>query len=544
MANPDFSKLPGDPLAFFELGLDFDRDGLRRAYGRLIKQFRPDTHAQEFQQIRGAYEQLDSQLRYGGTRVVRTFQPQPQSVWESLERAQVSLPGTTTPKASPDSSPSPSPRSLSERLRQEPAAEVYRELKQKKDKTPLDFYTLAVLSDLVEPREALTFLKWLLTGLQQHREEPGLCRLLQEYLRTDVATAQLPQVLLTVAKLITNDRFYYFTESGWDRLLRAGDFALFRRTLASCENSLRDYRIAGKMAFYLHLFRAAIWLADDDWLDETIKFLEDNGQELRDDFELDLCLQLRKFAQQAPRFVNGNSLRKKIVDAVQGYCTLPPLEAMQIIIRTQAEIAADAYAVMNAFPVPDPNEGAEIWQVWSMVTSLVLQEIGREVPQIEPQVMERPTLHLLREMRDEFSPLIEKFGNYRFYVTSLCGGSLLFGPLVLLSFVFSFATVGMVAIPWIIGVIVGYRLYASPKWVEPWFTAQILKRRDAVYLSSWRPALFRHQQALAVPASAMLEFLWQTSTRIGDDEWLGAVLSPLMEDRGFMVYAAAQPFVR
>ncbi len=64
-APGDWRHLPHDPQAFFGLDGDFDRKQLKRAYGALIRQFKPETHPNEFQRIRQAYEQLESRSRYG-----------------------------------------------------------------------------------------------------------------------------------------------------------------------------------------------------------------------------------------------------------------------------------------------------------------------------------------------------------------------------------------------------------------------------------------------------------------------------------------------
>ena len=48
------------------LGVSYDADErtIKRAYATLIKQYRPDSHPQEFARIRSAYESLLEQCRY------------------------------------------------------------------------------------------------------------------------------------------------------------------------------------------------------------------------------------------------------------------------------------------------------------------------------------------------------------------------------------------------------------------------------------------------------------------------------------------------
>ena len=61
----DIQCLPNQPEKFFGLDQGYDRRDLKRAYGKAIRLFKPETHAAEFQLIRAAYERLERQLRYG-----------------------------------------------------------------------------------------------------------------------------------------------------------------------------------------------------------------------------------------------------------------------------------------------------------------------------------------------------------------------------------------------------------------------------------------------------------------------------------------------
>ena len=63
MKNLDL--LPSDPESFFGLSSPYDRRDLKRAYGKAIRQYNPESHPAEFQLVRDAYERLEKQLRYG-----------------------------------------------------------------------------------------------------------------------------------------------------------------------------------------------------------------------------------------------------------------------------------------------------------------------------------------------------------------------------------------------------------------------------------------------------------------------------------------------
>ncbi len=58
--EPDWNRLPHDPVGFFGLPDDFDRIALKRSYNALLKRYKPEKFPGEFQRIRMAYEQLDA----------------------------------------------------------------------------------------------------------------------------------------------------------------------------------------------------------------------------------------------------------------------------------------------------------------------------------------------------------------------------------------------------------------------------------------------------------------------------------------------------
>ena len=172
---------------------------MKRAYGRLIRIYKPETHPGEFQRIRRAYEQLEHQVRYGIEQNTIAAQT---DAWSSV----LATDASQAPPAEPGDSPSTSPQLVAERAIQEPRA-TYRVLRQSTDKSPQDYFVLAVLSDLVAGDESHSFLKWVLKGLQQFPSDVGLQQLLREYLRTDVAPASAASILAACSKTLAADAF-------------------------------------------------------------------------------------------------------------------------------------------------------------------------------------------------------------------------------------------------------------------------------------------------------------------------------------------------
>ncbi|MEO9931525.1 J domain-containing protein, partial [Rhodopirellula bahusiensis] len=101
MSDPAWHHLPHDPRSFFDLAEDFDRRDLKRAYGKLIRQFKPETHPQEFQRIRAAYEQLENAERYGRS---QTESQNAADAWKSGAASEPQPKSDTSPSEIPDPS--------------------------------------------------------------------------------------------------------------------------------------------------------------------------------------------------------------------------------------------------------------------------------------------------------------------------------------------------------------------------------------------------------------------------------------------------------
>jgi hypothetical protein len=376
--HPDWNLLPHNPVAFFELGTDFDRKSLKRKYSALIKLFKPERAPDEFQRIRAAFEMLDAGLRYGQQQLsvpaIRDYQWQTDALQSNkagpinstAAQTTSNETGSLTDRTSPSAVPTAIP--VYQRLQQEPIANVYRELSAKSAKQPFDYFALALISDLVTPRDKSMFLKWLLTGLKEFPEDPGLFSMLYEYFHEDVSAELASAALLATSQIITNDRFYYLTEKLWDQLLRAGDFKRFQTTLQRCEKNLKDFRISARLAFYIHILRSAIWKGDQQWLESRFQFLEENSQEIPRNLEwdLDLLFLLRDYRQGA-KSNSKDPIRKKIDAAIVNYFTLDEREGDAAIIRLQTILGQDAAALLKSFPLANSPNDADADPVWKLV---------------------------------------------------------------------------------------------------------------------------------------------------------------------------------
>jgi hypothetical protein len=218
--EPDWSLLPYDAVGFFQLESGYERNDLRRAYNRLIRTYKPERYPAEFQKIRAAFEQLDNGLRYGrNSPVVSAEQMVSVDAWQELvsetgdveaapEPHQRSA-GTKSERRTEThrkSRPDFIQRIVREVRRTGPAA-VFDRLNDKQDKSPAEYYVLALLSDATASPSIMRFIKCLMAGLRDHPGERGLSSLLYATLRQQVPAAEIPTLLKMIAKVIRTDEY-------------------------------------------------------------------------------------------------------------------------------------------------------------------------------------------------------------------------------------------------------------------------------------------------------------------------------------------------
>ena len=170
-AAPDWDLLADDPAMFFDLGLDWDRRDLRRAYGRWIKRFKPDAHPDEFRKIRAGFERLEDELRFqrmddGPGAPGRAEKPKPTQREE--------------PRETEDTRPEQSTLIASVATRG--AAAVLRELREDFPLWWVPSY-LALFMDGDEAASDEVFERQLVAALTQRPREPILLNLMRSWVR-------------------------------------------------------------------------------------------------------------------------------------------------------------------------------------------------------------------------------------------------------------------------------------------------------------------------------------------------------------------------
>ncbi len=392
--SPDWNLLPENPLKFFQLQQDCDQRALKRAYGKLIRQFKPEKFPEEFKKIRTAYEQLQEEIEY------RNWEKE-QDVTSKLEK-EADKTSTDEENHSADNDetiiirrPEPAPMNVSveaswnERVEKEKPEKLYAELETKTPKQPDDYVKLAILSDLVidpaETDEPPRFETWLLRGIEQTSDPHQLLQMLSSYIEKLPENrladeTELIQFLLQLAEIINTHRFFWVTFPLWHKLLREASFDTFRETLDRCEQILFDPREQDKLIFYVQILNAMQWKADEterlalshglprrnikqqiEWLEAKKEYLEAH-YELLPFYNLDNIFDetdlIQQYHQNLGNFLNQDQaiLRRRFHEMLRDYILNAPDIAHKKLLRFQLSVLQDDTEILKCFSSSHKND--------------------------------------------------------------------------------------------------------------------------------------------------------------------------------------------
>lgn len=395
----DWSLVARDPQTFFGLASGYSRKDLKRSYNRLIRIYKPERAPEEFQRIRGAFELLDNAMRYGEqpsepALSANAFDWSPAAMHAEATSLNSSE-GATEDWQQLNAPVLPPHEVLLARIESTSTRAVYAELSKREQRSPYDYYALAVLSDAIQD-DPLKFIKWLLAGLKQYPGERGLMSVLYASLRGSIADDVLPGLLIAVARAVRTDRFYSLTEPLWDRVLQARPFEEFLKLLKKCESELQDYRVEGRVALFMHLLKPAMWIATREWVDETMLFLEENQPEFSygGDFEMELLSSLREYVEYRDAFLNGIPLRAQMDQAIQDYCLLDDSQCDHAFVECQIRIASSGEEVLKAFPFAPDSDGGSMLVLWEWISVDIADRLPDQID--EPEYHENQS----QEMRE------------------------------------------------------------------------------------------------------------------------------------------------
>lgn len=398
-AEPDWNLLPHDPVQFFGLEPGFDRRALKRRYNELIRQFKPERFPQEFQRIRAAYEQLDEAVRYG-----QSTDPVGPTIDLSEWMAQGAAQESGAERAGGGAAAPVVIVPLHERVRTGSVSALYRELQERADKTPCDYYALAVISDVVDRQDGQQFAQWLLKGLTAFPNEIGLSTLLHSYFKSGIPAEHCEALLVQCSKIVREDLFFPLTDAAWRMLLRTEHFSHFRNTLEECEKNLKGVNIDNRLAFYLQILRAAVWVADADWIQASFEFIEKNFDRIPSflDYDVEILSRLRAYIRVREAFLRNDDVRRQIDAAMRDYFSEDQLTGDKSVLACQVLMTQEGERLGAAFAdVGNPTYPA-FFAVWLWITYDV-HERHVEPPKeaLDERVWHQRTLALLDQIEQQ-----------------------------------------------------------------------------------------------------------------------------------------------
>lgn len=515
-AAPDWNLLPHRPEAFFDLPEGYDRKQLKRSYNRLLKQFKPEKYPAEFQRIRAAYEQLDNQLRYGRQMGGHSLSvPFNLSYEESGgQPADVQFQEQESNRQAASTTVHP----IWKRLETESPDEILAELKNKTDKTAFHYYAIGILADSQADADQLTLLKWILKGLESHPQDPALFRILYQLLRQRYETGTCRKLVLSVAKIVRDDRFYMLTEPLWDHLIAQLKFSNVVQLLQDCESHLKDYRVNGQVAFYMHLAKRSMFRGTVRWLEEAFHTIESHHDALGNqaEAELEVLHALLRYRQLRHDFLDGNALFTAIDQVVIDYCELDDFEAEKSFIDLQVQIASKKWDVLEAFPAQSDPPMDALFECWLWIDADIASRYGIEEVDLGSNLKRRTVsiVNLLETIerktgKDRIGWIWLSLGQ-AYEVTRFAAAvlSIVLMSLALVTFAPNAdGAILALAIGFFIigGILLAY--VGGSRWLLPWFQKLYIKYATKTYERIWRNELELYVRQTALPFPIIIKLI-------------------------------------
>ena len=534
-----WNRLPHDPVGFFGLSPQFERSDLKRSYGKMIRIYKPETHPQEFQRIREAYEELESRNRYGVQQQLSAKQIDAWSFNSSVSESK--KPSRSESMGSVESSAPVSNKVLAT---QDPFG-AYQKLSTAANKTPQDFYILAMLSDMVDRADPQRFLKWLLTGIKQFPDDPGLNRLLREYLASDVETEAAQSVLVTLSKIVPAEVFYQVTEPLWDRVARSVPFDTFAKVLAACESNFKQGAIVSRIVFYVHLLRVIRWRATDEWYEQKWMFIQQHGTEIPDHLEQDMefLTLVRDYFRLDRSKVAEDSMRRQIDEMIRSYCEDPWNISTAKVAQVQDDIARNGNGVMDSFAATDIDADNRVLLLNAMIAFDVIEQTGLGFEEAPIQRLAKQSDLVIADLRNESGQIWNRLTWMRWRLFSIPYSLLVFVPIVMVFGWFSKEVMFMFTLGWLVLGTLAHFAVVKQFFLDPRASKKTQDLVNRAYSDHWRPRLFRYVQSCHASPREAITMLQESAEHVGDSQLLNIILSYASGDLGLRSFHLAQQFV-
>ncbi|GAB5403230.1 MAG: J domain-containing protein [Aureliella sp.] len=519
---PDWKLLANNPLAFFELSEDFDRKQLKRAYGRWIKRYKPESHPAEFQCIRQAYELLERGHRYGTAQIRQS----------SLEDAWHSASIDVASRGNSVQAAIESPKS------------VYAELSKSADRTAHDYFVLATLSDLVDSQPNM-YVKWLLTGLKKFPDDPGLLRLIAEHLSAFAEPDTSANLLLALSKVLASGDFFRVTEQVWFRLAGDWSFTKFSKVLEACESQLRGDNLQSRIMFNIQMLRRMVLTAPQHWVQTRANWLSENGSQFsataEEEFEfLQLLLQ---YCEKERGEAQSNRVSQLIDELITTYCKQPRMVAARRIAAIADELARSGNAIIDTYKYDDQSTESVAPYLCQLITSEIAVDLGIDFDPPSQRRIEQQADAVIKDLQLSFESVGRRIGRINWYYRLMPFLSVWVGPAILMSG-WSQSIWWTVSAIWTPISVALSRFVIHPRWVAPKLDRQIRRLIIQEYQDVWRPRLYRYIAACNAPAQVCIENLVHSAHIASSERLADITLSYASDDPSLHLYSQLQVFVR
>lgn len=556
--EPPWHFLPRFPRKFFGLEPEATREHLKHAYSVLIRKYKPERYPEEFKRIRAAFEQVDREMRDGkfvdseaGTEPFND-----DDLWftypvysENVNGDSVGRPGSFENQQA----------SALQRIEVNDPEAWYAEVSRKAIKLPYDYYTLAVLSQVVASPDK-GFVDWIAEGALCYPQNQPIGELLEAFFeRVEVSADEAAGMLLRLAVTIPSSSYYLLTEPLWQRYALLESWGQFQSVLASVERCLDGKEKRHRTAFMICLMRRVMWRAPLEWLQEQREWIEEGRDPIPSHLEIDHEINCKIIALRdrfVERLQNGHYGRR-ILECIQSFCQESEWEAATKICDCQFDIATHPQEFLREFEfrLEEDTQWSHGWQLicWFVQGNLSTQ--GRVTDS-------RFEMESVAEMMQSINKRFPRVVELNIALRNIAALSLfLMGSVLILIFgiaistmlstqIFGLASAAFYLIP--VGVMVSgvvvilWSLWPLGARWSAWALVPYMKRRTSQeYRASWRFHVARSMQVLVRPYFHYLETVQQVTRnkRFGRSPvtWLPIFMA---NDLGLMLYCAAVPFAR
>ncbi|MBM3966852.1 MAG: hypothetical protein FJ308_17570 [Planctomycetes bacterium] len=563
--SPDFSYqeppwhfLPRFPRKFFGIGPEATREQLKHAYSVLIRKYKPERYPEEFKRIRAAFEQVDREMRKSTSKDLEASDEplNDDELWFTYPVFSANVNGHSSGTSG---SFEKQQASVSQRLEVNDPEAWYAEVSGKAIKLPDDYYTLAVLSQVLST-PAKGFIDWIVEGTMCYPQNQPLRELLEALFERVVVTAdEAAGMLLRLAVSIPSSSYYLLTEPLWQRFALLESWDKVQPVLASVERCLEGKEKRYRTAFMICLMRRVMWRAPLEWLQEQREWIEEGRDPIPSHLEIDHEINCKVIALRdrcVERLQNGPHGRR-ILECIRSYCEEGEWEAVTKICDCQFDIATHPHEFLKEFEFR-PEEDTQWSHGWQLICWLVQGRISTQGKVSNSRFEMESLAEMMKNINKRFPRGVELnialrniaalslflMGSVLFLIFGIAISTMLstqiFGLTSAASYLIPVTVMiaGMVTILWSLWPL-------GARW-SAWALVPYIKRRtNQEYKASWRFHVARSMQFFLCPYFHYVETVQQVTRarrfERSPSSWLPIFMA---NDLGLMLYCAAVPFSR